>query len=852
MISLRTIIVAISMLITVSAFGQTVVPVSVSAGLAAAIDFANNNPGAADVLELTDANGVYDLGPVEILYPITIRSADPANPATIAASDTMDLNDWITVDEDLTMEDVIVDGQSASGAYSKFKYVFKVNNPIDASPINEAPELRVTNCTVRNVYRNGDPVNDVDGNIFDISTGSYAAVVHFENTTLENTGDEAIRSINAHKAPVHPNGTAIGSLVIRNCTFNNINGSAIKVESDGDSTTYDGELIVENVTFYNCLRRVIWERDWANSIYHNILIVNSKTGNDNFGGTDALISAQRAGSIITNIDTFNIEGVKGLDTVRLGNQPFKMAGGDWSNSSDKGDVEWTEIYGHDPMFADAANGDFTLLAGSKIYTLGHDGGAIGDRRWATNPPSPKVEIQVTVAAGLNAAIDFANNNPGAADVLVLSDPNGVYDLGPVEILYPLTIRSADPANPATIAAMDTIDQNDFITVDEDLTMRDVIVDGQGSSGAYAKFKYMFKVNNPPDASPINPAPRLRVENCLLRNVYANGDPVNDQDGSFFDVSLTAYAGSLHFEKVTFENSGDEGIRSINAHKTPVHPTYGAFGALIIRDCTFNNINGSAIKIESDGDSTTIDAPVLIENVTFYQCLRRVIWERDFEFSEYRNLLIVDSKTGNDTFGGTDALASMQRFGTVLSHVDTFAIQGIKAGGDTVTLGPEPFRLEAGSWSGAAVAGTVKENTIYNLDPMFVDPANGNFEPMNSALYTLAHDGGLIGDRHFGMMLTGISDDTRTSSLPKAFTLEQNYPNPFNPETTIQYSLQKQTHVKLEVYNILGALVETLVDEVRPVGEYRLTWDAAQYASGVYFYRLSTANNTLTKKMMLLK
>ncbi|MDD5039984.1 MAG: T9SS type A sorting domain-containing protein [Patescibacteria group bacterium] len=89
-------------------------------------------------------------------------------------------------------------------------------------------------------------------------------------------------------------------------------------------------------------------------------------------------------------------------------------------------------------------------------------------------------------------------------------------------------------------------------------------------------------------------------------------------------------------------------------------------------------------------------------------------------------------------------------------------------------------------------------------------------------------------------------------LPITFTLSQNYPNPFNPVTTISYSLPDAAHVTLDVYNILGQRVTVLVDGDQPAGEYSITWDASQYSSGVYFYRLATFEAVETKKMLLLK
>ena len=93
---------------------------------------------------------------------------------------------------------------------------------------------------------------------------------------------------------------------------------------------------------------------------------------------------------------------------------------------------------------------------------------------------------------------------------------------------------------------------------------------------------------------------------------------------------------------------------------------------------------------------------------------------------------------------------------------------------------------------------------------------------------------------------------RTDALPTAFVLEQNYPNPFNPTTNITYNVPTQSRVKLEVFDILGRHVATLVDGVQAPGQYKVDFDASKLSSGVYVYQLSTQNQLFTKKMMLLK
>ena len=89
----------------------------------------------------------------------------------------------------------------------------------------------------------------------------------------------------------------------------------------------------------------------------------------------------------------------------------------------------------------------------------------------------------------------------------------------------------------------------------------------------------------------------------------------------------------------------------------------------------------------------------------------------------------------------------------------------------------------------------------------------------------------------------------TSALPTEFKLHDNYPNPFNPATVIKYDLPKSSHVKITVYDILGKEVGILVNQDKTAGFYEIKWDARNYASGAYFYKMETDSYTEIKKMM---
>ncbi len=92
----------------------------------------------------------------------------------------------------------------------------------------------------------------------------------------------------------------------------------------------------------------------------------------------------------------------------------------------------------------------------------------------------------------------------------------------------------------------------------------------------------------------------------------------------------------------------------------------------------------------------------------------------------------------------------------------------------------------------------------------------------------------------------------SSSTPIEFALKQNYPNPFNPTTTIQYVLPHDGQVTLKVYNMLGQLVRTLVNEVEAAGAHSTQFNGTNFASGVYFYKLEAGAMTSVNRMVMLK
>jgi hypothetical protein len=173
----------------------------------------------------------------------------------------------------------------------------------------------------------------------------------------------------------------------------------------------------------------------------------------------------------------------------------------------------------------------------------------------------------------------------------------------------------------------------------------------------------------------------------------------------------------------------------------------------------------------------------------------------------------------------------------------------KAKGNTVTLDAAVI--------GSEHVGLSKDGIIANVR------FNQRIQSKNYSIYiqsVKARDS----NNHDIQILSG-SKETFKNAVPSAFTLAQNYPNPFNPLTAISYELSAVSNVQLNVFDILGRLVVTLVNQQQVAGYYRVEWDGKNMqqqpvSSGIYFYQLRAVDPASTsgggfvciKKMLLMK
>jgi choice-of-anchor A domain-containing protein/uncharacterized repeat protein (TIGR01451 family) len=123
----------------------------------------------------------------------------------------------------------------------------------------------------------------------------------------------------------------------------------------------------------------------------------------------------------------------------------------------------------------------------------------------------------------------------------------------------------------------------------------------------------------------------------------------------------------------------------------------------------------------------------------------------------------------------------------------------------------------------------------------------SYNQTTGKLFAAATDGGILrNDAPTSTKEIGVN------SIPGEFNLANNYPNPFNPETVIEFSLPAREFVNLSIYNVLGELVSVLTSGELDAGKYSVKFDATNLPSGIYIYRISSGNNVVSKKMILMK
>lgn len=199
--------------------------------------------------------------------------------------------------------------------------------------------------------------------------------------------------------------------------------------------------------------------------------------------------------------------------------------------------------------------------------------------------------------------------------------------------------------------------------------------------------------------------------------------------------------------------------------------------------------------------------------------------------------------------------------------ETYEISITHAGGSSIRQFNGSCRIGTGSQNAGEIAGghqcaTYNVNSETNgihLTTSSQDSATFNWTAPESGtgevrLYIAGLQGSYSGQNS---TITLISDESQTAidepaGLPSEFGNIANYPNPFNAQTTISFDLASNRKVTIDLFNINGQHIQTLLDAEISAGSHQVNWDATNFASGLYFYKISAGNKTISKCMTLLK
>lgn len=510
------------------------------------------------------------------------------------------------------------------------------------------------------------------------------------------------------------------------------------------------------------------------------------------------------------------------------------------------------------------------------------------------------------------ALDYLNT-VNEVDTMYLTVAGGVYtttDTSEYEIVKAITILAAPglAQKPIITHSDDSTNVIRMFHCYNSLTIEGCIIDG-GHAQSHG-LKHGITVTPHPDGIyNVQAGMNLTFRDCEFINFFQDKDLTKEGHAIYFyrDIPLI---GTVRIEDCAFRNIMDEAIRMAETEK------YGVtrlLDSLIVRNCTFENIDSECVRFYADTDTETPDAYILLENCTVNNCSPRFAFLKNNAGAQVRNLIVSNGRLSTRRADRNDYIVQVQGAGSFVSHVDTF----------NLVFNPDAMKENV---IDGVKGGTEDLTTLWGFDPMYVDAAGGDFtlKPESHAYYSgmggvalgdlgwatgnptvipftavvegpgeLTYDPpkeGQVYDPGTVVTVTAVPDsgyafngwggdlsgsdnpatitvnesttitasfgeDTHVSEnglFPQVYALDQNYPNPFNPSTKISFALPKSGKVSMVIYNLQGQQVLTVFDRHFEAGWHSTTLNAGELAADVYIYKLTAGEFVHSKKFVLLK
>ena len=412
---------------------------------------------------------------------------------------------------------------------------------------------------------------------------------------------------------------------------------------------------------------------------------------------------------------------------------------------------------------------------------------------------------------LSAGVDSLYNAVNSAqpfDIIELVSDGGIYlNYQTVVINKPLTIQAA--SNLAVQPVIQNAASSGTSVIFELKNQGALILKDLQLVGLPGNSNLILAGGNPTAGSY-----KLRVENSHLKDIA-------ESTSGFFRALAGTLADTIVFRNCLF--SGSQGYGIILKDEVLSSGKYNV-KYFEVNNSTFWNISKDAINIYGGDDNSSTPGPILkVNHCTFYNC--------GYDGSSILNFTDVD---------GSEVVSSLLTF----SPTNNFSL--ILSGPGSKIHYCDTFNVGPVSLNRGAVTG----NGMLGVDPLFSDPANGNFMLAgNSPVIHKAYDFYSMGDLRWDPLLVTVEDEVQ---VVKEYLLEQNYPNPFNPSTRVEFTLPERTYVILEIFDLNGRVIDTLIKDFRNAGRYYINWSPQDISSGIYYYRMIAGNNIISKKMIYLK
>lgn len=527
-------------------------------------------------------------------------------------------------------------------------------------------------------------------------------------------------------------------------------------------------------------------------------------------------------------------------------------------------------------------------------------------------------IEVDTNYDFKLALDYAFS--AKIDTIILIESGGNYttaDTMYLTIKDPIVIMAKPGLAEKPIFRHGDLDSSviEIFRIFDDVTFDGIIFDGYN---AIRPMKAALRVGH----SGLTDFPRyfakeglnITIQNCEFQNFF----PPNWQNDSgghalYFLRPETGEpaikTGTVRIENCKFTGLGDEAIRIAETEKYAVQRVVDS---LIVRNCTFKNVYAECIRFYADTDTSTEDAYLLMEHLTFDSTATRVVYIKNNQKTIFRDIIVSNTHLPKQyRMDRASYIVQVQQRGSYVANLDTFNI-----------IYNAPYAPRVGATKG----GSVDDATVYAFDPLYENAVQYNYTLLAaSPAYGIGHDGSALGDLTWAtktptrmafvlvvegngsvkcnppliapnyepgtvVTMTAVPDSgwqfiswsgdlTGTDNpasitvdaaknvtatfeqgtgidqktiVPREYRLEQNYPNPFNPSTTINFSLKKAGKSTMELYNVLGQKISTIFNQHIEAGNHKVMFDASQLPSGVYFYKLTSGDFTSIKKMILMK